>query len=450
MELKQKIGAVAVRQALALLEKDPQENLPKILKWACRLDPDGVGRLIRMMGPVLEDPDNNWYKLLLSLWELDEGVRKAFFQSFIINATMLGAEKQLAAREKYGCSIPWAILMDPTSACNLRCSGCWAAEYGQTLSLSYETLDDIVRQANSFGVYMFLYTGGEPLMRKKDIIRLCQAHPDCMFLAFTNGTLIDREFCADMLRVKNFVPAISIEGFEEATDSRRGKGTFKKCVQAMDLLRENKLLFGASLCYTRANTEVIGSEEFIDFLIEKGARFSWIFTYIPVGVGAPTELLVTAGQREWMYHQIRAFRRTKPLFTMDFWNDGEYVNGCIAGGRNFLHINANGDIEPCGFIHYSDSNIYQHSLLEAFQRPLFRAYHEGQPFSDNYLRPCPLLDNNGALAKMVHESGAHSTDVAAPEDVDELCAKCRAAAAEWQPVADRLWAAGHHVSRARR
>ena len=450
MDIKQKAEIIALRQALTMLDKYPEQNLPRLLKWVERLDPDGIGRQIRMMGPVFEGKANNWYDLLLSLWELDPGVRRAFFENMIINATMIGSNKQLACREKYGCSIPWAILMDPTSACNLHCTGCWAAEYGQTLSMSYETLDDIVRQANEFGTYMFLYTGGEPLVRKKDIIRLCEAHPDCMFLAFTNGTLIDQEFCEEMLRVKNFVPAISIEGFEEATDSRRGKGTFQKCVRAMDLLKKNKLLFGASLCYTRANTEVIGSEEFIDFLIEKGAKYAWIFTYIPVGVGAPTDLLVTAEQRKWMYRQIRAFRRTKPFFTMDFWNDGEYVNGCIAGGRNFLHINANGDIEPCGFIHYSDSNIYEHTLLEAFQRPLFQAYHQSQPFSDNYLRPCPLLDNNGALAKMVHESGAHSTDYAAPEDVDELCAKCRAAAEAWQPVADELWAAGHHVSRIRR
>ena len=42
---------------------------------------------------------------------------------------------------------------------------------------------------------------------------------------------------------------------------------------------------------------------------------------------------------------------------MDFQNDAEYVGGCIAGGRRYLHINANGDVDPCVFIHYSDSNI---------------------------------------------------------------------------------------------
>lgn len=67
-------------------------------------------------------------------------------------------------------------------------------------------------------------TGGEPTVRKADLFKLCEMHPDCTFLAFTNGTLIDEAFCQEMLRVKNFVPAISLEGFEEASDFRRGKG----------------------------------------------------------------------------------------------------------------------------------------------------------------------------------------------------------------------------------
>ena len=102
---------------------------------------------------------------------------------------------------------------------------------------------------------------------------------------------------------------------------------------------------------------MIGSEEYFDQMIGMGAKFAWFFTYMPVGKGAVKELMATAEQREMMYHRIREYRRTKPIFTVDFWNDGEYVGGCIAGGRCYCHINANGDIEPCAFIHYSDSNI---------------------------------------------------------------------------------------------
>ena len=124
---------------------------------------------------------------------------------------------------------------------------------------------------------------------------------------------------------------------------------------------------------------------------------------------------------------------------MDFQNDAEFVGGCIAGGRRYLHINANGDCDPCVFIHYSDANIREKSLLEVLQSPLFMAYHDGQPFNDNHLRPCPMLENPEKLRRMVKETGAHSTDLQSPETADHLCDKCEAYAKNWQPTADRLW-----------
>ena len=425
------------------LDKDPDRNLPKIMDWVDQFAGKDVFAAARKQArKVIEDPDNNWYRLIKSLWtDIDDGVRKTLFENFIVNSALF--PKECDNREKYGCNIPWAILMDPTSACNLHCTGCWAAEYGNKMNMDLDTMDSIIRQGTELGTYMYLYTGGEPLVRKKDIITLCERHPDCVFMSFTNATLIDEAFADEMLRVKNFVPAISVEGFEEATDSRRGHGTFQAVMRAMEILKRKKLPFGVSCCYTRANVDVIGSEAYFDKMVEWGAKFAWFFTYMPIGADAVPELMVTAEQREFMYHQIRKFRDSKPIFTLDFWNDGEYVEGCIAGGRHYCHINAAGDIEPCAFIHYSDSNIHNKTLLEAYQSPLFMAYHDNQPFNQNHLRPCPLLDNYGRLADMVDQSAAKSTDLAAPEDVHTLCGKCKDAAEHWAVTAGALWAASH-------
>ena len=167
-------------------------------------------------------------------------------------------------RAKYNCNIPWVILLDPTSACNLHCTGCWAAEYGNRLNLSLSEIDSIIRQGKELGVYMYIYTGGEPMVRSADLITLCERHPDCQFLTFTNATLIDEKLADDMLRVKNLIPAISLEGFEAATDGRRGDGVYQKVLRAMSLLRQKRLPFGISACYTSQNLDSISSDEFID------------------------------------------------------------------------------------------------------------------------------------------------------------------------------------------
>jgi MoaA/NifB/PqqE/SkfB family radical SAM enzyme len=232
----------------------------------------------------LDDPSSNWYKYASKLLtEINPRVKEKSAVNFFINSVMHGIPIQNENEKKYDCNVPWAILIDPTSACNLKCKGCWAGEY-KTWNLSFDDLDRVVKEGKELGIYMYIFSGGEPLMRKNDIIKLCEKHDDCVFLSFTNGTLIDEQFANDMQRVGNFAVAFSIEGYEKETDMRRGEGTFKAVIKAMDLLKEKGCLFGFSTCYHRYNTEVVGSKEYVDLMVDKGCRFGWYFTYIPVGL----------------------------------------------------------------------------------------------------------------------------------------------------------------------
>ena len=346
MELQNKLKKAALGTALDYIAKDPERNIHKLMSWVDKAAGEGPNALTSQRAAVrkvLDEPESSMYKFIMGIFrDIDTEVLKTVFTNFIVNANIIGTPRQAELRELFGCNMPWAILMDPTTACNLRCTGCWAADYGKSLSMSYAELDDIIRQGKDLGIYMYLFSGGEPLTRKADIIKLCEEHSDCQFLAFTNGTLIDADFAREMLRVKNFIPAISIEGFEAATDARRGKGTYQAVMAAMSRLKAYRLPFGVSCCYTSQNIDSLSSEEFIDHVIGCGAKFAWFFHYMPVGVDAVTELLPSPQQREHMYHTLREYRRTKELFFIDFQNDGEYVGGCVAGGRSYLHISAGG------------------------------------------------------------------------------------------------------------
>ena len=374
--------------------------------------------------------------------EVDPKVLKTMALNLGFESFLYGTKTIRKMRVKYDCNVPWLILMDPTSACNLHCTGCWAAEYGNKLNLTFEEMDNVVKQGKELGVYFYMFTGGEPLVRKADLIRLCEKHNDCAFLSFTNGTLVDQAFCNELKRIGNLYLAISLEGFSEVNDLRRGNGVFGKVMNAMDLLKQNGLVFGTSICYTSKNCEAVTSEEFVDLMIEKGCRYAMYFHYMPVGNDASLELLPSPEQRTYIKDRVREIRNMttgKGIFTMDFQNDGEFVGGCIAGGRNYFHINANGDAEPCVFIHYSGANIRTHSLLEILKQPLFMAYHDNQPFNDNHLRPCPMLENPEILKKMVRETGAKSTDLQSPESAEHLCGKCEEYARKWKPCAEKLW-----------
>ena len=390
---------------------------------------------------TLTDPDSKWSKLInCVLDQTDPNVARTTALNLGYEAFFRGTKTIRENRVKYQCNIPWLILFDPTSACNMHCVGCWAGEYGHKNNLSFEDMDKIVTQGKELGVYLYMLTGGEPLVRKKDVLKLAEKHNDVQFAIYTNSTLIDEPFCEEVQRLGNIAFMLSIEGTPETNDARRGEGHYAAVMHAMDLLKKYGIIFGTSICYTRQNIEAVTNDAFMRFLCEKGAHFGFYFHYMPVGNEAAPELMPTPEQREAIYHRIREMRGTKSIFSLDFQNDAEYVGGCIAGGRRYLHINAKGDVEPCVFIHYSNVNIHEHTLLEALQSPLFMAYHDNQPFNDNMLRPCPMLENPDFLPEMVKSTGAVNTDYMAPETPEHLREKTKPYADAWTPKAEELWA----------
>ena len=433
----------ALSRILKYIDKAPEKNLLKILNIAEKNFKFFPQKNFVKMKAAVADKDNVYMQMFKNILnDIDRDLVKSLLLSLGVHAGYYGTKTVRENRDKYNCNIPFTILFDPTSACNLKCKGCWAAEYGHSMQLSLDEMRSIVKQGRELGTHMYMLTGGEPLIRKKDIITLASENPECTFLIYTNATLIDEKLCKDIKKCGNIALALSVEGDEDSNDFRRGEGAYKTTMEAMDLLKKEKLLFGMSVCYTSKNINQVTSDEFLDKMVAKGVKFAFYFNYMPVGQNADKELIPTPSQRKYMYFWIRKVRNAKtgkPLFVMDFQDDGEFVGGCIAGGRNYFHINSNGDMEPCVFIHYSDSNIRTHTIFEALNNPLFMAYRKGQPFNDNHLMPCPMLENPDILRDIVKKTGAKSTEFVSKETVDELCAKCDDFSKAWAPVAKDIW-----------
>lgn len=357
---------------------------------------------------------------------------------FAINGP-LRALKRIWLQWKYGFSIPLNLLIDPTSACNLNCLGCWAADYSRRSELSYEKLDEILTDARKLGISDIVLSGGEPLMRRDDILRLCRKHNKLPFALFTNGTLINESFADEMAKLGNLNVFISIDGFQEKTDLRRGKGTYDKVVASMDLLRERDIGFGFSVCYHKYNYEEVCSDAFLDFLREKGAWIGWMFIYMPIGSNADTDLCLSAGQRAFVREKIEHYRVKHRYTIIDFANLGHKAFGCVAAANEFAHINAHGDLEPCAFFHYSDVNIHDMPLKKALSSPFFRHFRKSKPFSPNPHRPCPIMDVPDSLAPLIHFNGTHSTHLNQTETPEQLAVKTIPLASEWELVADLMY-----------
>lgn len=354
--------------------------------------------------------------------------------------------------EKKHDSVPAFAMISPSNICNLKCIGCYAGENYDKHTLKFEVFDWIINNMKTkLGTRFFVISGGEPFAYNdngKTILDIFAKHQDCFFLVFTNSTLITKEVAARLEKVGNVTPAISVEGFKEETEARRGPGVFEKILGAMKNLREKGIPFGISVTPMKHNANLLLSDDFVKFWFDKqGATYAWYFQYMPIGRNPNADLLVTPEQRKRMWektwHHIR-----KGYFIADFWNCGSISRGCLSSARNggYFHILWNGDVTPCGFVPYKDknktlNNVYAlkkngKDILDAINAPLFKEIREFQKRQQNHakgkkcrggcsgvgcgnlLMPCPIRDNSREFQKIIKKVKAIPFDEGAVQYLD--------------------------------
>lgn len=407
-----------------LMEMIPKKDYYKErIRW--------IRGLVRANHPSIEFPRR-------ILRDIHPNQRSKWITNLAVNHLLSGTNKRKAWADQHGFYPPSTVVISLTMKCNLDCYGCYAGDYSKTLELSNDEVDSVLTQMKEMGVYFAVISGGEPFF-KQDIFEIFKKHSDMAFLVFTHGGLIDEAMVEKLIEVGNVMPAFSLEGYEEQTDARRGAGHFQKVMRAMDLLKANGLSFCGSFTQTSQNTDIITDTAYIDFLLAKGVYALWLFTYVPVGREPNLELMATPEQRDLLRTRVAEFRDSKPMLFVDFWNDGPIISGCIAGGRKYFHINANGDIEPCVFCHFAVDNIRRTTIAEALGSKLFRTIREVQGEHENLLRPCMLIDHPEVGRELFATAGAYPTHDGAAALFTDLAPQMDAYSAEYAEIAEPAW-----------
>lgn len=393
---KEYLKKIVLRQALKFIFARSKKGLIRIITFAEIVAPKKDKSFYKSIKNKLSEGKEGetgfqlyqFYRRLLV--DANPNFSDKFLTNLLIKGIFLNLKKKELAH-KEGSYVPATILISPTMRCNLSCVGCYAGKYTRSDDLEFEVVDRIIQEGKEAGVSFFTILGGEPFIRD-DMFRIYKKHNDVEFLVFTNGTLIDDKTVNKLAGLGNVFLTLSIEGFEEETDQRRGKGVYKKVLKAMDILKKYKIPFGCSAAVTRKNIKIVTSDKFADMIIEKGAAILWYFLYTPIGKDPDLSLMPTPTERLYLKERRGYIRENKPLFVIDFWNDAPYVGGCIAA-REYFHINHKGDVEPCIFTHFAQVNIKNISLKEAIDCQFFKEIRKKEPFSDNLYLPCMLIDH---------------------------------------------------------
>lgn len=406
-----------IERMLLLSMTGRTNDLKKLLAVAKRIGDTGVRDFLNAFAQDSHE-QAGFFKLFLRLGkEANHRSKKKLLRNLICNWSLEGPRIR-DSLEKRGIHAPSHIVISPTMRCNLHCSGCYSGLYSKDGELSEREIEKVLTEAKRFGSYFVVISGGEPYLMKDILMRLWKKHPDMYFMTYTNGTLLNQETVDELARLGNVAPAISVEGYREETDRRRGAGVYDRLRQSMDRLRKAGMIFGISVTYTSENVELVSSPEFLQHYIDAGALFGWYFMFMPVGKDPDLALVPTPAQRLAFGKRVADLRQRLPIFLADFWNDGPAVDGCLAAGRRYLHILNSGRVEVCVFAHFGVDNIREKTILEAANSPLFRGIRRRFPYNElgNLMRPCMIIDNPHVLREAVAEhvvpqGHEHSEDI---------------------------------------
>lgn len=436
---KRELGERILGQALGLLGSNPERNAKYFLKAIQRVGSGERGELVnRWVEEWLSEGHPGREFLGRISRNIHPNVRRRYIARMFVNLFFRDRYTIERCKEKYGVSPPQCMVISPTMRCNYRCQGCYSASYERKDDMPPETFERILHDAEEMGIRFFILVGGEPFIYP-DLLKMLSKHHQAFFQIYTNGYFIDRAMAEKLVELGNIAPMISVNGPEEFTDASRMKGSFAKVAEAMDNLRQAGAVFGFSTLATRLNADAICTDPWIDFLIEKGALYGWIFLYMPVGRDPDTSLMPTPEQRDRLRVFVRRVRQTKPIIPIDFWNDGPLAGSCLAGGRHYFHINHRGDAEPCIFCHFSTHNIKEHSLGEILASPFFKAIREKQPFSYNTLLPCPMIDHPDTLWNLIQQYGARPTHEGAEQMFTTLASDIREYGEKVRQMMGQAW-----------
>jgi MoaA/NifB/PqqE/SkfB family radical SAM enzyme len=272
--------------------------------------------------------------------------------------------------EKQGIHIPPIMIFSITNRCNLRCRGCYhqALRQSPKEEMAQDKLRSIVAEAKELGIYFLVIAGGEPLVRQ-EILDITKGFPEIIFLLFTNGLLINEEILMKLKGQKNIVPVISLEGYEADTDERRGKGVYEGLQRIVRNLKSQGIFWSVSLTVTRSNFATITNEQFVENLVSLGCKLFFFVEYTPVSEGTENWLL-TDEQRASLLTLRNSLRSRFPALFIAVPGDEEEIGGCLSAGRGFVHVSAEGNVEPCPFAPYSDTSLRDSSLKDALQSEL--------------------------------------------------------------------------------
>ena len=243
-----------------------------------------------------------------------------------------------------------------TSKCTYHCAHCFEWDnLHQPETLERSELLEIVKRYQEFGAGQIIFSGGEPMLRWKDIVAVLEnSGPDSDFRVFTSGFSFTAEKAQRLKRAGLTGVTISLDHWREDWHDRfRGhEGAYRHAVEAVGHARAAGLVCGLSICVTREMCDRDNLRAYFDLAKDLGVCFVQLLDPVPVGHFAGKEVCLPDEQLallEDFYLRMNNDPAYREYPIVQYQGYHQRRMGCMGAGNRFLYINPQGYVQRCPF-----------------------------------------------------------------------------------------------------
>jgi MoaA/NifB/PqqE/SkfB family radical SAM enzyme len=243
-----------------------------------------------------------------------------------------------------------------TKKCAYHCAHCFEWDnLNKPESLGQQDLKDIVQHFQEYGVAQFILSGGEPLLRFKDILAILQSsRPGSDFRIFTSGFSLTPEKATQLKNAGLTGMTISVDHWEpDLNDEFRGfPGAFEAAAAAARYANDAGLVTGLSVCVTRPFCTRDNLQAYLELARSWGVGFVQLLEPMPVGHFQGKDVLLGPEELQLLEDFYLSYNRDPRLCSYPIIEYQGYMQrrvGCFGAGNRYLYIDTDGDVHRCPF-----------------------------------------------------------------------------------------------------
>lgn len=266
------------------------------------------------------------------------------------------------------------IFLAITKKCTMNCEHCFEwDEINKPDVLSVNDILDILWKFNSYGTTQYMFSGGEPLLRYDDLLKILKRRPryaDYWIITSGKGMTYERALALKANGLTGVM--VSLDHHEpEKNDTFRGcYGAFEMATDAVTASNRAGLITALSLCLTKNSANTHDFSAYMELAKSLGVAYVQVLEPRQKGRYAGKDVKLDAEniadiEKIYLTYNNSPHYSDYPIIHYLAYHQRRI--GCFGAGDRFFYIDTNGDAHVCPYCKGTVISTIEYSATEVVE-----------------------------------------------------------------------------------